>query len=167
MENEELTDDLEVETQDEAVEDDQGSENDGSQDTNTLTESQELAKAKADAAKYRRLFEKSQKGTAVAEPQTATPTQSVNVEEIVLKAQGMPDELLKKLKAVASLEGTSLIDAQTNDLFVAAKEKFEKDIRAQKATVGASRGSGAVPVKKTLATPNLTKEEHMRLVKGK
>ena len=128
----------------------------------------ELAKAQAEAAKYRRLFEKSQKKPAPAEQVKAETPNSplIDVDERVLKAQGMPDELLEKLKKVAALEGVSLIDAQNNDLFVAAKEKFEKEAKSKAASLGASRGSAKVQPKKDFTAVGLTKEEHMAMIKS-
>ena len=95
----------------------------------------------------------------------ATPATPANVEETVLLAQGMDEELLEQLKKVASLNGTSLIKAQKDPLFVAVKEKFEKDNRQSKAGMGAARGAGGAKVQKSVSSPGLTREEHMNLAK--
>lgn len=91
---------------------------------------------------------------------------SIDVDERILKANGMDDELLKQLKDVAKLRNISLIDAQKDDLFVAIKSRYEKEETSKKASVRSSRGSGSVEAKKTLQTPGLTKEEHKALLKG-
>lgn len=166
MENEELTDDLEVEQEDENVEEEESPEENELETTTTLTVEQRLAKAEAEAAKFRRLFEKANKAPKPKATETVNQPSSVNVEETVLKAQGMPNELLTQLKKVASLEGISLIDAQKNDLFVAVKDKYEKAQTTKAASVGTSRGSGKVSVKKTVNTPGLSREEHKALVRG-
>lgn len=102
--------------------------------------------------------------TKPTQPQTASPQQGV--EETVLLAQGMPEELVEKLKAVARVEGIqSLLKAQANPIFVAVKEKFEKDQRQKEASLGASRGAQSVKVPKKANTPGLSREEHMRLAK--
>ena len=76
----------------------------------------------------------------------------------------MSDELLGELKAVAQARGIkSLIKAQTDPIFVAVKEKFEKDQKAKDASLPASRGSGSAKVKKDFNTPGLTREEHKEL----
>lgn len=93
-------------------------------------------------------------------------TSPLNVEETVLLANGMPEELLKELKALSAVRKSSLIKAQTDPIFVAIKEKFEKEQRQKEASVGASRGSGAVKPKKDFKTSGLTREEHMRMVKS-
>jgi hypothetical protein len=164
MENEDKTvegDDTENDT---TVEGENSSENDSDQDTTTLTVEERLAKAEAEAAKFRRLFEKSQKKPVVVTQTTETQTPAaVDVEETVLKAQGMAPELLAQLKDVAALKKVSLIEAQKQPLFVAAKEEFEKAEKSKAASVGSSRGSGSKQVVKTLNTPGLSKEDHKAL----
>ena len=96
------------------------------------------------------------------EVQPSTSPQ-VDVEALVLKANGMPDDLLKELKAVAAVRQVSLLDAQTDPIFVAVKEKFESDKKRADASMGAARGGGTIKAKKGLDTPDLTREEHMKL----
>lgn len=118
-----------------------------------------LAKAEAEAAKYRRLFEKTVKPKTPAAP----PPSPVNVEETVLLANGMPEALMEELKAVAAVRKTSLIKAQTDPIFVAVKEKFEREQTQKEASLPASRGAGTVKPKKDFNTPGLTREEHMAM----
>ncbi len=97
-------------------------------------------------------------------PQSASPQPS-NVEEVVLLANGMSEELVGELKAVAKARGiNSLIKAQNDPIFVAVKEKFEKDKKQKDASLGASRGSGATRVQKNFTTPGLSREEHMKMI---
>lgn len=124
------------------------------------TEEDALAKAQAEAAKYRRLFEKSQKKPVEQTKPQATPA---NVEEVVLLANGMDETLMEQLKKVAAINNTSLLKAQNDPIFVAVKEKFEREKKSSNASLGASRGSGAVKAQKSLSTPGLTREEHMKL----
>jgi hypothetical protein len=86
-----------------------------------------------------------------------------NVEEVVLRANGMSDELLKQLKAVAQVRNVSLIDAQKDELFVAIKEKYEQEQKVKDASLGASKGSGQQKAKKTFNTPGLSPEDHKKL----
>lgn len=117
-------------------------------------------RAKTAEAKLKALSPKSSEATA-ASPQ---PT---NVEEAVLLAQGMSEELVASLKKVAKVEGiSSLIKAQTNPIFVAVKEKFEKEQKQKNAGLGASRGATSVKVEKSTLTPGLTREEHRKMVLG-
>lgn len=172
MQNEEQTDDTQVETQEgETVVVEEATAEDTTETTNTVDETPEakLAKAEAEAAKYRRLFEKTQKQkvTPQARPQAPQSASSpVDVDERILAAQGMAPELIKELKKVAKVLDVGLIEAQTDTIFVAVKEKFEKEQKQKKASVGASRGSGNVAPKKDFNTPGLTREEHLKLVQS-
>lgn len=137
------------------------------------TDAERVAIATAEANKNRRLLAKAAKPKPVVAaapavqttPQAQTPV--VDVDERVLKAQGMSDELLKQLKDVAALREVSLIDAQKDDLFVAIKEKFDKEQKTKAAALPPSRGSGSKKADKDLSTPGLTRDEHKALVMGK
>jgi hypothetical protein len=139
---------------------------DSDKDFKTLYENQKTRAEKAEA-EAKRLKESN--SSSSPKPAEATPAQtspSVDVDERILLANGMPDELLKQLKDIARLRGLSLIDAQRDSLFVAVKSQYEKDETSKKASVRSSRGSGQVEQKKTLQTPGLTREEHKALAKG-
>lgn len=109
--------------------------------------------------------------TKISEPVKPTQTEtSINnpltpaaIDERVLKAQGMDDELLDKLKKVAQVTGKTLIEAQSDELFVAFKDKFEERVKADKAKLGASRGSSSVRKEKTFSTPGLSSTEHKEM----
>ena len=116
----------------------------------------------ARAKKAEALIIKNKKSPVAEKPtEQATPS---NVEEIVLQANGMSDELLTQLKKVAAINGTSLIKAQNDPIFVAVKEKFEREKKSSAASLPATRGAGSAKVQKTANTPGLSREEHMRLV---
>lgn len=122
----------------------------------------EAKKATAEAAKFRRLFEKSKKTS----PQVSTINKSpdtTTIEETVLKAQGLDAELLKELKAVASVRKIGLIEAQNDPVFQAIKSEKEKAERAEKARLGASKGSKTTTERKTISSSGLTDEEHKAL----
>lgn len=97
---------------------------------------------------------------------SAEATSSQSVEETVLLANGMNEQLLEKLKKVAQVEGTTLIKAQASSIFVAVKEKFEAELKQKKASLGGSRGSGNVAPKKDFNTPGLTAAEHRKMVES-
>lgn len=173
MQNDENTNAIEVETKDDVAAEVEDTEADSAADESqsdeaddTKDEGSELAKAKAEAAKYRRLFEKTQKQKPAnadkADEKPQKPS-APDVEEVVLKANGMPDALLKTLKKVAALNGTSLLDAQNDELFIAAKSKHEREEKERKASMGASRGSGRTAPKTDFNTPGLTEEQHRAL----
>lgn len=121
-------------------------------------------------ATNKKLYERAKKAEAELKAlrgSTGAPAKSVSpqlgVEEAVLLANGMSEELLGELKAVAKVRGTSLIKAQADPIFVAVKEKFEKDKKQKDASLPASRGASAVKAAKTANTPGLTREEHKAL----
>jgi len=157
--------DLELEQQDEEVDSIEEIEVDESEDSKDM----ELAKAKAEAAKYRRLLEKAQKPKVEAKyPQSAPQdtSSSVSIEETVLLANGFDEELIDDLKAIAKVRNTSLIKAQKDPIFVAIKEKFEKDKKQSDASMPASRGSGSLKPKKDFKTQGLTRNEHKAMVES-
>lgn len=119
-------------------------------------------------ATNKKLFERAKKAEADLKALKGTTQQAspLNVEEAVLLANGMPDDLMMELKAVAKVRGINLLKAQNDPIFIAVKEKFEKDKKQQDASLPASRGSGAQRVQKNPLTPGLTREEHMAMAKA-
>ena len=95
------------------------------------------------------------KKVAQTNPQSGFSQQDLEV--TILKSQGMDDEALAYLKKVATVNGTSLIDAKKDDLFKAFVEKQEAEEKAKKASLGASRGSGK---KEPVKTTGLSRDEH-------
>jgi len=98
------------------------------------------------------------------QPTPTQPSPAVDVDERILKANGMPDELLTKLKDIAAFRKVNLIDAQKDALFVAEKAQFDKDELSKKASVRSSRGSSVPQAEKTINTPGLTRAEHKALL---
>lgn len=96
-------------------------------------------------------------------PATQTSTSSPSVEETVLLANGMDENLMEKLKAVAKVQGVSLIKAQSDPIFIAVKEGFEKEQKQKSASLPASRGSGATKPKVDFSTVNLDRDAHKAL----
>lgn len=97
-------------------------------------------------------------------PVTASPQS--NIEEVVLLANGMDEELLEKLKKVSQVNGTSLIKAQSDPIFIAVKEKFESDKKKANASMPASRGSSPVKTRKDFKSVGLTEAEHRAMVQN-
>ncbi len=159
IQDDEVTHESEVEEEEDAV---------VVEDTETEEETLEarLAKAEADANKYRRLYEKKAKPKEEAPEVSKEQATPLNVEEAVLLANGMDERLLEKLKKVAIVNGTSLIKAKNDPLFVAVQEQFEKEQKKEQAQMPASRGAGAKKTVKTFNTPGLTREEHRALVQS-
>jgi hypothetical protein len=122
-------------------------------------------------ATNRKLYERAKKAEADLKvlrdskvaPVGKSASSQPSVEETVLLAQGMPEELVNELKVVAQVRKVSLIKAQNDPIFVAVKDKFEKDLKKKDASLPASRGSGSVKPKKTFTTPGLTRDEHKQM----
>lgn len=125
----------------------------------------ELAKQREIADNQRLRAEKAEaKAKAVPKP-TETKQDLPDVDERILKANGMPDELLKELKVIAKARNISLIDAQNDNLFVLVKKNFEEETKLKEASLDASKGSGNARAKVTPSTPGLSREDHKRLYK--
>jgi hypothetical protein len=146
MDDQEIVDDELVEIEEETTEDET-----------------EVIDWEARAKKAEALIVKHKKEPVAEKPTQATP--QLNVEETVLLANGLEEELLVQLKKIATINGTSLIKAQNDPIFVAVKEKFEQDKKRENASLPASRGAGQVKAKKDFSTEGLSREEHMAMLK--
>lgn len=119
---------------------------------------------------------KSLKVSQAPKTESQSPTQLKNtnnalteddIDARVLRLQGMSEEMLTKLKTVAKATGKTLIEAQSDDIFIAIKEKVEAEEKAAKAKLGASKGSGTVKKGKDFSSPGLSDEEHKALWREK
>lgn len=136
---------------------------------NEETEALRVKLAEAEEAK-RQLTARAHKAEAEnkafkSKPVEAPQAPQASVEETVLLAQGMPEELVNELKAIAQVRNTTLLKAQNDPIFTTIKENFEKNQKQRDASLPASRGSGNVKPKKDFTTPGLTREEHMEMLK--
>jgi hypothetical protein len=157
--------------EDESEDDADTDETEDESEENEETPEEKLARVQAKANKYQRLFMKARqhsKDTSSSEKQEPKKPAdaAVDVDERILKSQGMENELLKQLKDVARLRGVGLIEAQSDPLFTGIKDQYEKDKKSKAASLGASKGSGTNKPKKDLSTPGLTKAEHKALTQA-
>ncbi len=91
---------------------------------------------------------------------------SEDVDVKILKSQGMSDDLIKELQAVAKARNKPILDAVSDPIFIAIKNQKETDDKAKKAKLPASRSSGAVQTKeKNINSAGLTDAEHKALWK--
>jgi hypothetical protein len=160
----------ETENQDSLILEDEGE----SSETNQPDIEDRLAKLEAEVEKQRAIAEnqriraeKAEKKAKEAPKATKedNTTDYPDVDERILRANGMPDELLKELKAVAKAREVSLIDAQNDSLFKLVKENYEKELKSKEASLGSSKGSGNASAKKTASTPGLSRDEHKAMWK--
>lgn len=91
------------------------------------------------------------------------PVNQEVIEETILRSQGLSDELLTELKALAKVRGTSLLATQLDPIFVKMKEVKDEETKAEKAKLSASRGSGQAKKAKDFTAQGLTQEEHKAL----
>lgn len=104
-------------------------------------------------------------------PQKETITNNNVLSEIeseakILKlAKDMDDDTISQLKKIALVNNQSLADAQKDPLFIAWQEKKESDIKAEKARLGASKGSSSTKASVGFSNPGLSEEDHKKLWK--
>ena len=91
------------------------------------------------------------------------PVNENAIQEQVLKAQGVPQDLINVLKTISEDTGVDLITAQKDDYFLFRKEKLEREQRDAEAQLGASRGSSSGRPKKDFNSPGLSDEEHRKM----
>jgi len=128
-----------------------------------VRESQEfkdvLARAKKAEAELKTL--KVKKAPAPQEINNALSAE--DVDKKILQSQGVSEDLIEKLERIAQINGTSVLAAQSDPIYIAMKQQKEAEEKNAKASLGASKGSGQVKGRKTTATPNLKDEEHKEL----
>lgn len=122
-----------------------------------IAKQQILARAKKAEAELKQLKE------ARSSQNTNSTLKTEDIEVTILKAQGIPQDEIDYLKKLAHLNGTSIIDAQSDDIYKSFKSKKDETMKAEKARLGASRGSGSVRKEKSINSPGLTSEEHKAL----
>jgi hypothetical protein len=119
----------------------------------TLSDKERIAKAEAEAAKYRRLFEKAQKKPAQA--QTTGGVSREEVEELLLKKE-YDEEELEEIKDLARGKNISYSEALATPLFQSWKAARDAEKRRSDASLGSSKG-GSYSVNKGVPTD---RDEH-------
>lgn len=108
------------------------------------------------------------KGTANdSATHTNNPPSSEAIDERILRDKGMSEELMSELKALAKVRGKGLIETQADPIFVALLAQKEAEAKAEKAKLGASKGSGSARKEKNFNSAGMTDEEHRAMWKEK
>lgn len=111
-----------------------------------------------------------QKKASVQAQQSSTgqaqATPALSREEGILFAKGFSETEVEQAKKVAQIQGVKLTDAVRDPLFTGWKAIEDKKAKDREAQLPASRG-GRTTVKKTLATPGLSDEDHKALFNEK
>lgn len=103
-----------------------------------------------------------------SQPNITNKTNTLSAEEVdvkILQSQGYSDELISELKAVAKARGRSLFASTQDPIFLAIKAEKENEVKAQKAKLGASKGSATAKKEKDVNSVGLSEEEHRELWK--
>ena len=101
----------------------------------------------------------------IEKPQLNNGIDLATMEKTILKSQGMSDDLLGELVALSKVRGKSLLDTQSDPIFIALKDAKDAEAKKAKANLGASKGSGTVKTTKGFDTPGLSAEEHKEMWK--
>lgn len=142
--DENLQDGAETIISDEVV-DTQDESTSGDEATTDLAEELEKArKAISQLTARAKKAEDEVKKSKVSDNTKAEPnlTNTLSREEAVLIAQGYDLETLNQIQVIAKGKGVSLLEAEKDPLFVSYKEKKDAEAKAEKAKLGASKGSG-------------------------
>jgi hypothetical protein len=129
------------------------------------------AKLEKEAEARRQLTARAKTAEAKAVKPIEKPQQINNgidlatMEKTILKSQGMSDDLLGELVALSKVRGKSLLDTQSDPIFIALKDAKDAEAKKAKANLGASKGSGTVKTTKGFDTPGLSAEEHKEMWK--
>lgn len=127
-----------------------------------VAKQQILARAKKAEAELKQFKEKPVE--KVTENQTINNNLTADeIDARVLRLQGMSEGTLETLKKVATATGKSIIDAQQDEIFIAIKEKAEREQREANAKLGTSKGSGSVKKTKDFNSQGLSDTEHKEL----
>jgi len=115
---------------------------------------------KAEALKYKAIANRKAKQVQSAKNSPAErDLEAPSGDELRLIAQGMDQEDIEKLKVLSKGLGVSLLEATKDDIFIAYKDKRDKERKAKQASLGASKGSATYQEKNTIKS-GMTAEEH-------
>jgi hypothetical protein len=93
-------------------------------------------------------------------PQFNNTLSEESVDVKILESKGVDKDAIDLLKKLAKVNGTSLLAAEHDPVFTTWKSNREQAEKAEKARLGASRGSGSAKVGKSMSTPNLSDDDH-------
>ena len=99
-------------------------------------------------------------------PKPITNISKEDIEETILRSEGIDDDTLTEMKALAKVRGTGLLAVKSDPIYLAMKQAKEAEAKALAARLPASRGSGSVKKEKGFGTAGLTEAEHKALWKS-
>lgn len=160
IEDIDLEENDEIETEAEAPEADAEVETYDDSEEDTTDWKAEALKQKAINARMQKKASKPQ--IAPKEQPQSTNTDNLSREEAVLIAQGLSLEDIDKLKVIAKAEDTTLFKAKDSDLFLGYIDRKASIEKKEKAKLGSSKGSQVSQEKKM---SELSPDEHKEVFK--
>jgi hypothetical protein len=85
------------------------------------------------------------------------------VEEKILRAQGLDDDAIDEARYIAGRKKISLIAATQDERFIKYKKEAEDEKKKEEAALGASKGAGRKKSEPDFKDPNLTAEQHREM----
>ena len=82
------------------------------------------------------------------------------IQAMILQSKGVDVELISEMKPLAKLRGKSVLEMENDPIYLAMKKEREDKVKAEKAKLGASRGSGQAKQEKSINSQGLSDEEH-------
>lgn len=89
-----------------------------------------------------------------------------DIEETILRSEGIDDDTLTEMKALAKVRNTTLLAVKSDPIYLAMKAQKEAEAKALAARLPASKGSGSVKKEKGFGTAGLSEAEHKALWKA-
>lgn len=112
------------------------------------------------------ILARAKKAEAQVKEQKPSTTNTISDEDVdakILKSQGLSDELIGEMKALAKVRGKPLLEMKNDPIIIAMQEAKEAEERVAKARLPASRNSSTQKKEKTVNSPGLSDEEHKAL----
>lgn len=135
------------------------------------TESTEEAEAdqvdwKAEAMKWKAIASRKAKqaeSKTKVESQDQPKESGLSEEDIIVISKIADKEKIESLKEIAKMKGLTMAQASESTMYKLAEREIDQQRSAEKAQLGASRGSGKRATEKTFTTPGLSRDEHKEM----
>lgn len=124
----------------------------------------------AEAKKWRAIAERKAKkleAPAPSKPTKAESNGSLTEDDILVITTIQDKELINTAREIARLKGISLAEAADTTMFKLAKAEREEQVRQERVSMEASRGSANRGKKKDFTTRGLSPAEHKELWRAK
>lgn len=117
----------------------------------------------AEAKKWQAIANRKAKKLETPAPKKTSSNSSLTEDDILVITTIQDKELINTAREIAKLKGVTLSEAADSTMFRLAKAEREEQVRQEKVSMEASRGSGNRGKKKDFKTSGLTPAEHKEL----